>query len=103
MPPFPRDAGRKAHIGFAVIAGHLHGKAVRVLAHLKPSMVMNSGEKTPSQQLDQSLVRFTTPDKHSRATAVASGVSDRHPMSHVFGRETEGAGNTVRSQVLQSD
>jgi hypothetical protein len=55
-----------------------------VFAHLKASMVMNSGEETPAEQFDQSLVRFTTPDEHSGANAVASGVLDRHSMSHVF-------------------
>ncbi|HUD65910.1 MAG TPA: hypothetical protein VMQ17_15075 [Candidatus Sulfotelmatobacter sp.] len=64
---------------------------------------MNSREKTPAEQLDQSLVRFTTPDKHSGANAVASGVLDRHSMSHVFGRETEGSGDAARTQVLQAD
>src|SRR5215472_5420481 len=103
MPPFSRDASRKTNIGFAIIAGHVHGKIILVLAYLKASMVMNPRKKPPPEQLHQSLVRFTTPDKHSQANAVAGGVSDRHSMSHIFGRETEGAGNAVRSQVLHSD
>src|ERR1700756_48008 len=63
MSPFIREAGHKAHIGFAVITSHVHGRTVRVFTDLKPSMVMNSREKTPAEQLDQSLVRFTTPNK----------------------------------------
>jgi hypothetical protein len=91
------------HIGFAVVAGHIHGKTILAFAHLKPSMVVHSWEKASSEQLNQSLVSFTTPDKHSGAVAIATGVSDRYSMSHVFGRETEGAGDALGSQVLQSD
>ena len=71
--------------------------------YLKASMVMHTGEKASSEQLDQSLVRFTTPDKNSGADAIATGVSDRYSMSHVFRRETDGAGEALRSQVFQSD
>jgi len=88
------------HISFAIVAGHVHGKTILVFAHMKPSMVMNSRKKASAEQLDQSLVRFTSPDKHSGAHAIATGVSDRYSMSHIFGRETEGPGDAMRSQVL---
>ena len=64
---------------------------------------MNPREKAPAQQLDQSPVGFTTPDKHARANAIASGVFDGHSMSHIFARETERAGDAARPQVLQAD
>jgi hypothetical protein len=91
------------HIGVAIVAGHVHGKPILAFAHLKPSMVMHSGKEASSEQLDQSLVRFTTPDKHSGADAIAAGLTDGNSMSHVFRRETEGAGDALRSKVLQSD
>ncbi len=54
-------------------------------------------EETATEQLDQSSGPFSTPDEYSGTKAVGRGVLDRHSMSHVFGRETERARNTVRS------
>jgi hypothetical protein len=91
------------NVGFAIFAGHIHGDTILAFGHLKPSMAMHSGKKASSEQLNQFLVRFATPDKHSGAHTVSTGVSDRYAMSHVFGRETKSAGNASRSQVLQPD
>jgi hypothetical protein len=66
-------------------------------------MVMHSGKEAPSEEFDESLVRFTTPDKYAGADSVAGGVPDGDSMSHVFGRKTEGTGDALRPQVLQSD
>ena len=40
------------HIGFAIVAGYIHGKTILVFAHLKPSLLMRSREKAPAEQLE---------------------------------------------------
>src|SRR3984893_6256445 len=66
-------------------------------------MVVPARKQTSAEQLDQSLVRFTTPNEHAGAHAIAIRELDGDSMSHVFGRETEGTGNAIRTQVFQSD
>ena len=45
---------------------------------------MHSREKASPKQLDQSLIRFTTPNKHTGADAFATGISDRYSMRPCF-------------------
>jgi len=103
MAPLSRCVSRKMHIGFAIVADYIHGKTILAFAHLKSSMVMHARKKATSEQLDQPLVRFATPNKDPGPHAIATRVSDGDPMRHVFAREAQRAGDAVRSQVLQPD
>ena len=66
-------------------------------------MVMDSGKKPSAEQLDQSLVCFTTPDEHAGAHAIAIRELDGDSMRHVFGLEAKGGRNAIRMQLFQPD
>jgi hypothetical protein len=52
-------------------------------------MLVNAGKNPPSQEFDQLLVGFATPDHDARAVALCNRIPDRDTMCHVLGRKPE--------------